>query len=219
MSNICIYMSPTSELYHHGIKGQRWGIRRFQNEDGSYTAEGKRRREATGEKWSIGKKVAVATLATVGVLAVADIASGGNLHRAVIDAGKKAVDNLMHRTSAQDAANRVNKALNEYTRNRQAFAKRESNQIAARNFRRRAKMYFRDLLKKTSDPFDSKAQKSMRTFLKNFDKMSPTFGRRELTMLNDFKDAVYLQKYFLDLDRRGLLEDYGPKYVAGFRVY
>lgn len=31
------------ELYHHGIKGQKWGIRRFQNPDGSLTAEGKRR--------------------------------------------------------------------------------------------------------------------------------------------------------------------------------
>ena len=30
-------------LYHHGIKGQKWGIRRFQNEDGSYTEEGKKR--------------------------------------------------------------------------------------------------------------------------------------------------------------------------------
>lgn len=25
-------------LYHHGIKGQRWGQRRYQNEDGSLTA-------------------------------------------------------------------------------------------------------------------------------------------------------------------------------------
>lgn len=24
-----------NELYHHGIKGQRWGVRRYQNEDGS----------------------------------------------------------------------------------------------------------------------------------------------------------------------------------------
>ena len=32
-----------SELYHHGIKGQKWGIRRYQNEDGTLTAEGKRR--------------------------------------------------------------------------------------------------------------------------------------------------------------------------------
>ena len=34
------------ELYHHGILGQKWGLRRFQNEDGSYTEEGKRRRRS-----------------------------------------------------------------------------------------------------------------------------------------------------------------------------
>ena len=32
-----------NELYHHGIKGQKWGIRRFQNADGSLTQAGKRR--------------------------------------------------------------------------------------------------------------------------------------------------------------------------------
>ena len=32
-----------SELYHHGIKGQKWGVRRFQNEDGSLTPAGKER--------------------------------------------------------------------------------------------------------------------------------------------------------------------------------
>ena len=30
-------------LIHYGIKGQKWGIRRFQNPDGSLTQEGKRR--------------------------------------------------------------------------------------------------------------------------------------------------------------------------------
>lgn len=29
-------------LVHHGIKGQKWGIRRFQNADGSLTAAGRR---------------------------------------------------------------------------------------------------------------------------------------------------------------------------------
>lgn len=29
-------------LYHHCIRGQRWGIRRFQNEDGSLTKSGKK---------------------------------------------------------------------------------------------------------------------------------------------------------------------------------
>ncbi len=30
-------------LAHHGIKGQKWGVRRFQNDDGSLTEEGKKR--------------------------------------------------------------------------------------------------------------------------------------------------------------------------------
>ena len=32
-----------SELRHHGIKGQKWGVRRFQNADGSLTATGRKR--------------------------------------------------------------------------------------------------------------------------------------------------------------------------------
>lgn len=33
------------ELYHHGIKGMRWGIRRFQNKDGTLTETGKKRQK------------------------------------------------------------------------------------------------------------------------------------------------------------------------------
>ena len=33
----------SDELYHHGIKGQRWGVRRFVNADGTLTPEGKAR--------------------------------------------------------------------------------------------------------------------------------------------------------------------------------
>lgn len=33
----------SDEIKHHGIKGQKWGRRRYQNKDGSLTAEGKRR--------------------------------------------------------------------------------------------------------------------------------------------------------------------------------
>ena len=37
-------------LAHHGIKGQKWGIRRFQNEDGTRTLLGKKReRDRTAE--------------------------------------------------------------------------------------------------------------------------------------------------------------------------
>lgn len=30
------------ELYHHGVKGQKWGIRKYQYSDGTYTPEGRR---------------------------------------------------------------------------------------------------------------------------------------------------------------------------------
>lgn len=32
-----------TELYHHGIKGQKWGVRRFQNADGTLTGLGRTR--------------------------------------------------------------------------------------------------------------------------------------------------------------------------------
>lgn len=31
------------ELYHHGVKGQKWGVRRYQNKDGTLTKEGRER--------------------------------------------------------------------------------------------------------------------------------------------------------------------------------
>lgn len=41
------------ELYHYGVKGQKWGVRRYQNTDGSLTAAG---REHYGEEVSRFKK-------------------------------------------------------------------------------------------------------------------------------------------------------------------
>lgn len=38
------------ELYHHGIRGMKWGIRRYQNKDGSLTVKGKKRYEAELKK-------------------------------------------------------------------------------------------------------------------------------------------------------------------------
>lgn len=40
-----------NELYHHGIKGQKWGIRRYQNPDGSLTPAGRRRLERKDARW------------------------------------------------------------------------------------------------------------------------------------------------------------------------
>ncbi len=43
----------TNELYHHGIRGMKWGIRRYQNKDGSLTSAGKNRYDRKVESGSL----------------------------------------------------------------------------------------------------------------------------------------------------------------------
>lgn len=55
MRNTFDYYDHDVYLEHHGIKGQKWGIRRYQNPDGTLTEEGKKRylkealQQASGE--------------------------------------------------------------------------------------------------------------------------------------------------------------------------
>ena len=47
-----------NELYHHGIKGMKWGVRRYQNYDGSYTKKGLARYNKAMSDYESAKKSA-----------------------------------------------------------------------------------------------------------------------------------------------------------------
>lgn len=49
-------MEAQYELYHHGIKGQKWGNRRWQNKDGSLTPEGYPHYGYSGPRKGLGPK-------------------------------------------------------------------------------------------------------------------------------------------------------------------
>ena len=50
------YIIKNGELMHHGIIGMKWGVRRYQNKDGSLTSAGKRRYKASDEAKSMSDK-------------------------------------------------------------------------------------------------------------------------------------------------------------------
>ena len=50
-----------NEIYHFGIKGQKWGIRRYQNKDGSLTPAGRKRVSKEYAKYAKAAQAEVAT--------------------------------------------------------------------------------------------------------------------------------------------------------------
>lgn len=112
MSTYYIAGIPYSdELYHHGIKGQKWGVRRYQNEDGSYTPAGKKRYSdgasgnASSKSGGIDKEKLKKAAKIAAVAAGTGLAAYGAYRFANSDAGRNLVSGAASRirSSAEGA--------------------------------------------------------------------------------------------------------------------
>lgn len=103
------------ELYHYGIKGQRWGIRRFQKKNGSLTSVGKKRYAVADKETGD----VVATMPKKGWVKTPSDPNNVSYYK-VTRKGSAASDKIpQNATKAQikNAKKQVNQRLKENTRN------------------------------------------------------------------------------------------------------
>lgn len=204
-----------NELYHHGIKNQKWGVRRFQNPDGTLTEAGKQRYAYTGR----GTK---------------------NLYK---DAKKQHRENERNYTTAGKVyktalkeQKRAHKSLDKFKSNygidKTTDTSKMSKKVREGLDRREASVRDSDRNAAVWEKHNKKAVSEMKAATKDLNKMLSERGKKPLKdiptkTLNNGKEIVngriftageYAQSFMLSLASYGAAVALGsPVYVAHFR--
>lgn len=113
---IFVTIDRSNHLEHHGIKGQKWGIRRFQNKNGTWTSLGKKIRRAKEKRTAEAEKKKK--------LERAQAISGGNprlIKKYMSTMSDKELQQAIQRASARSNVNRLDKESGAFNTGTQAL--------------------------------------------------------------------------------------------------
>lgn len=161
----------SDELSHHGIKGQKWGKRRYQNPDGSLTNAGKTRYRSTSLKAARARKANEKV-----DKGFQDWKKNTDLRDTAIDLGKKATaakmayesnksDKILKK-AYKDANKAYKQALGKNTDYRQGVVRQEVGRDASRKYLSEAKKVKKQL---DNDPSNKKLQKQYADLMSKHD--------------------------------------------------
>lgn len=115
-------------IAHHGVKGMKWGVRRYQNKDGSLTAAGKQRRKSESQSGD-STQSARDYIAKIGNRKVSDLAGGAGDELAIYAATYATFFGIMlaaSKISEKINRNRKSKDLEELNRNKEIKSLKEA---------------------------------------------------------------------------------------------
>lgn len=224
--------TTNTELYHHGIKGMKWGIRRFQNKDGSLTAAGKKRRAADDSNGSTKapKKTTAAKPKTKSVSEMTDAEVRDRINRMMLEkqyydtrrslaasnppqvsAGKKFMNSVLNDVVAPAAKEAGRKWLTNFMEDKLGLNKKTELQRLEDTWKKLDyKKKISDLKKgidDNEDPYGVKAAEALAKRAKADYENADYKNKLENIGKNDDDDSYGLK----DLEKRWKVSDYEKK--------